>query len=143
MEIENKLTQKQYKQVKELNKKAFELIQEFLNMASEMDCIDIKPIIERMHGLSKYTFKKIKIIVDWTKQELVEDKNNTNITRYYYDDVYSYIKNPVSEYKKVWKTYSRKMLKKLHYPAYRKEFLSIRSKIKKRLDELEKEVELE
>lgn len=143
METKNSLNEAQYEHIKILNKKSFKIVEEFLDMVNTINCINIKPIIEKMYGLSKYIFEEIKIIIDWDKQESTsDDKGHMNIIRYYCNDVYSIIKNPASQYKKVWKTYTKKMLRKIRNQEYRKEFTRIRTRMRNKLDKLEKEIEI-
>lgn len=147
----NKLTQFEYEQIKILNQKAFDLMQEFIFISDEMltntvkevgiinkisKIYDFKKIIDAQ---SRICFEKIKIIMDTGKAEDIYTNAGIITIRHYYDDAYSFITKPVSQQIQILKKYTKKMIKLIQLPKLRKEFQRNRAKIRRKLDKLEKE----
>lgn len=146
----NQLSQQDYENIKMLNQKSFELIQEFLvllnitlyNFVEELGIVnniwkinELKKIIDAQ---SCVNFKKNEKLIELGNRKYT---NNTksNCIRYYYDDVYSTITTPVTQQIKMLKKFTKKIIKMIQLPSLRKEFEKIRAKIIRELSSLEKE----
>lgn len=148
---EMSLNQYEYERIKRVNKEVFKVLMEFIGAVEEMlkdmskitgpfpGLTKMSEILDLMCTLSKDAFQKIEIILEWTKQKEIKEKDGKkDIVRYYYHDVYSAITTPVHNQQVILKKYSKKILIKLRSQEYhRKQFISIREKTKKQLEKLE------
>ena len=145
------LRQCDYENIKKLNNEVFVLLLGFSGIVKSIldniykECGSFNSLgranenLKTMNALFLKNYKKIEIIINWHKEEkLVEYSNgNQEIIRYYLNDVYSVITNPISPQKFTLKKYSKKILMKLGDQKYRKQFINERAKVIRKLDKLE------
>lgn len=80
-------------------------------------------------------FSKIEIILDKYKEE--KKSENGDVIRYYWEDVYTIISNPIQVQRLTLKKYSKKIIGNMSLD-YQKKFARGREKIKGKLQEIEK-----
>ena len=152
MEVEKKknniLTQYQYEQIKKLNMEALNLVQEFIDLLDElfketyrengfiMNITKIYHIKNDMEMQSRNYAETIKIVIE---QGDIRKAENGKINRYYYQDVYRAIKQPVTVQISILKIFTKIIIKKLRHFETKEKFKKIRANIRRRLDKLEKE----
>lgn len=145
----NKITQLEYEQIKILNEKSCNIIQEFI-ISTEQFLLDICKEDGLIFNIGKvYNLKKIiefkvkeqteiiKIIIDLGEKEIINEKGQKNIIRYYYSDIYEDIRKPVTIKKDILKKYTRKMVKLVMNYKMKLEFQKIRNKTTAKLKKLE------
>lgn len=144
------VSQVEYEKIKKYNKESFEIVQEFIieldnllksdETRKELNIFKVNELIRKMEGMIKYTFKKVEILLEWRQEE--GTLKDIESDRYYHRDIYNVISQPVYNQILMLKIYSKKILRQIRNVKYRKIFLDIRSRTRRRLDNLDIESRL-
>lgn len=147
----NIVTQYEYEKIEILNQKAQDIVQDFIDILDEF-FIDVCNEYGLIINIGKiYNFKnaldlqsrncseKIKIVIKLGKEKEMQKEGQTVKVKCYFDDVYKVIKTPVTQQILLLKKYTKKIVKLIRQPKVKKEFQKIRAKIRKKLNNLEKE----
>lgn len=147
----NIVTQYEYEKIEILNQKAQDIVQDFIDILDEFFIdvcneygfiINIGKIYNFKNALdlqSRNCSEKIKIVIKLGKEKEIQKEGQTVKVKCYFDDVYKVIKTPVTQQILLLKKYTKKIVKLIRQPNVKKEFQKIRAKIRKKLNNLEKE----